>query len=163
MVRKALTEDFEFIMSLYFHPNINPYLLYEMAELSQFPTIFDDLLSKNLLYIFEIENKQAGMFKLVPLTYRNSHIVYLGGVALHPSFSGRGLGQQMMQEIIAFCQNQGILRIELSTATINERAIHLYEKVGFQKEGILRRYTYMKSENRFLDEVMMAYLLEKEV
>lgn len=30
MVRLAVSEDFDFIYTLYFHPDINPYLLYEM-------------------------------------------------------------------------------------------------------------------------------------
>jgi len=34
----------------------------------------------------------------------------------------------------------------------------LYEKAGFVKEGVLKKYTWLKNENKFLDEVMMAYL-----
>jgi RimJ/RimL family protein N-acetyltransferase len=64
----------------------------------------------------------------------------------------------MMQEILSVGKEMNLLRIELSTACINEKAISLYEKAGFAKEGILRKYTWLKSENRFLDEVMMAYL-----
>lgn len=64
----------------------------------------------------------------------------------------------MMKEIIALGRAMGLLRIELSTATINEKAIGLYEKSGFQKEGVLRKYTFLKSENCFLDEVMLSYL-----
>ena len=51
------------------------------------------------------------------------------------------------------------LRIELSVASINEKAIRLYEKAGFEKEGILKKFTYLESEKKFLDEVMMAYLI----
>ena len=78
---------------------------------------------------------------------------------MHPDFAGRGLGKLMLREIISLGKQQGLLRIELSTATINEKAIHLYESVGFEKEGVLRRYTHLKSENRFLDEVLMSYLM----
>ena len=159
MVRSAVSSDFNFIYALYFHPDINPYLLYEMMEKTDFQAVFDALLSNNNLYIFEVEGEKAGMFKLVPMTHRTSHIVYLGGVAVHPQFSGRGFGKQMMLEIIDLCQQQGILRIELSAATINEKAIKLYEKVGFQKEGVLRKYTHLKSKNQFLDEVLLSYLM----
>lgn len=159
MVRSAVSSDFYFIYELYFHQDINSYLLYEMMEKPDFQAIFDALLSNNNLYIFEIGGEKVGMFKLVPLAHRTSHIVYLGGVAVHPQYSGRGLGFQMMNEIIALCQKQSYLRIELSTATINEKAIKLYEKVGFQKEGILRKYTHLKSKNQFLDEVLLSYLM----
>ena len=159
MVRKAIADDFAFMESLYFHPAINPFLLYEMDEKPHFQTFFDDLLSKDVLYIFEVEGQKAGMFKLIPLAHRTTHIAYLGGVAMHPDFAGRGLGKRMLREVIDLSKKQGLLRLELSTATINEKAIHLYESVGFEKEGVLRRYTHLKSENRFLDEVLMSYLM----
>jgi len=160
MIRKATTSDFDFIYSLYMHPQINPYLLYEMMDVAEFKPIFDELFNKDVLYIFEDNNTAVGMFKLVPLLYRNTHIAYLGGLAIHPSFAGKGHGLTMLNEITAYAKQQGFLRVELSVATINEKAIRLYEKVGFVKEGIFRKYTYLKSENRFLDEVMMAWLSE---
>ncbi len=158
MVRQAILSDFEFIRTLYFHPQTNPWLLYEMSDAPDFPAIFEDLQAKNLLYIFETEGVAKGMFKLIPLAYRTSHIAYLGGVAIHPDYFGGGYGTQMLLEIIQLGQSKGLRRIELSTATINEKAIRLYEKMGFQKEGILRDYCWLKSENRYIDEVMMSYI-----
>jgi len=160
MIRNATPSDFDFIYGLYFHPDINPFLLYEPMDVPNFQPIFHDLLEKGILYIFEHEGQRVGMAKLAPLPYRNDHIAYLGGVAIHPDFASRGLGEQMMREILSLAKQSGHLRIELSTATINERAIRLYEKTGFQKEGVLRRYTHLKSEGRYLDEVLMSCLLE---
>ena len=160
MIRNANPSDFDFIFGLYFHPEINPFLLYEPMDVPNFQPIFHDLLEKGILYVFEYEGKKAGMAKLAPLLYRNDHIAYLGGVAIHPDFAGKGLGEQMLLEVLSMAKQSGFLRVELSTATINERAIRLYEKTGFQKEGVMRRFTYLKSEGRFLDEVLMSCLLD---
>jgi putative acetyltransferase len=130
-----------------------------MADEPDFPAIFEELQGKGLLHIFEADGAPRGMFKLIPLAYRTSHIAYLGGVAIHPDFFGGGYGTKMLQEIIALGRSMGLHRIELSTATINEKAIHLYEKAGFQKEGVLRDFCWLKSENRYIDEVMMAAVL----
>jgi putative acetyltransferase len=159
MIRKAENTDFEFIKGLYFHPDINPYLLYEMSEIDVFETIFQKLLTAEILYVFENEGIAKGMCKIGPFQHRTSHIVYLGGVAIDPSHAGQGLGQTMMLEIIDFAKAHGYHRIELSTASFNDRALHLYEKVGFVKEGVLRDYTFLKSENRYIDEVLMSYLI----
>ena len=67
MVRSAVSSDFDFIYSLYFHQDINPYLLYEIMEKADFQAVFDALLSNNNLYIFEVDGKKVGMFKLIPL------------------------------------------------------------------------------------------------
>jgi len=159
MIRPATDEDFDFIYELYMHPDNNPYLLYDQMPISSFRPIFDELQSKNHLYIYEVEGIQTGMCKLVPLQHRTSHIVYLGGFAIHPFFAGKGEGLKMMKEIIDHAKQKGFLRVELSVAIINEKAIRLYQKAGFVKEGILKKYSYMKSENRFVDEVVMACLL----
>jgi RimJ/RimL family protein N-acetyltransferase len=160
MIRKARTSDFEFIYGLYFHPEINPFLLYEHMDAPSFQPIFKELMDTGVLYVFDHEGEMAGMSKLVPLTHRTDHIVYLGGVAIHPDFAGKGLGEQMILEVLEHAKKSGFLRVELSTATINERAIRLYEKTGFQKEGVLRRFCHLKSEGRFLDEVLMSCLLD---
>ena len=158
MTRKINAADFEWIYGLYMHPETNPWLLYEMMDKESFQPIFNELLEKEIIYVYAEDNSAIGMFKLIQLQHRNAHMAYLGGLAIHPDFSGKGYGKKMMQEILALGKEMNLLRIELSTACINEKAISLYEKAGFSKEGILRKYTWLKSENRFLDEVMMSYL-----
>ena len=158
MIKPATSQDLDFFYSLYFHPQVNPYLLYEMMDKADFKPIFNDLLEKEVLFIFERDGQNVGMFKLIQLTYRSSHIAYLGGVAMHPDYAGKGYGFLMMLAIIDYGKALGLKRIELSTAVTNEKAIHLYKKVGFREEGIMQNYTYLKNENRYLDEMLMAYL-----
>lgn len=158
MIRNITATDFDLVYSLYMHPQVNTWLLYEMMDKDSFRPIFDELLLKGIIYVYEEENVPVGMFKFIHQQYRNAHCAYLGGVAIHPRFAGKGYGKKMMQEIIELGRQMGLLRIELSTAVINDKAISLYEKNGFVKEGVLKKYTWLKSEQRFLDEVMMAYL-----
>jgi RimJ/RimL family protein N-acetyltransferase len=159
MLRPATDTDFDFIYELYMHQQINPFLLYEQMEVNDFKPVFDDLTKREILFVFEDDGISTGMCKLIPQQYRNSHIIYLGGIAIHPFFAGKGEGIKMMNDIIGFAKQNNFLRIELSVASVNEKAIRLYEKAGFVKEGLLRKFTYLKSENKFLDEVMMAYLV----
>ncbi len=140
------------------HPQVNPWLLYEPMDATAFKPVFEDLLAKDIIFIFEAEGQAVGMFKFIKQPYRNHHTAYLGGLGIHPAFSGKGFGQQMMNEILALGKTMGILRIELTVATINKKAIALYEKNGFVQEGVLRKFTHLVSEDRFMDEVMMSYL-----
>lgn len=160
IIRSAAEEDFDFVYNLYVHPQNNPFLLYENMPAESFRKIFNELVDHHTKFIYERDNKPVGMFKLIPLTHRTSHIVYLGGLAVDPELAGRGYGYDMLQEIVRYVKEKGFLRIELSVTSINERAIRLYEKVGFVKEGILREYSYLKSEDRFVDETIMSYLFK---
>ena len=158
MVRKALQEDFDFIYELHIIPEVNRFLFYEIMEAEEFKVIFNELLGQGILYVYEEEGVSKGMFKLTPKQHRCSHIIFLGGVAVHPSFSGKGCGQRMINEILSLGKEQGFLRMELGVSTINARAIHLYEKAGFKREGLFKKYIWLKSENIFLDDILMAYL-----
>ena len=160
MIRIATIQDINFFYELYMHPAINPYLLYEPMGIEAFNLIFTNLVQNDLVFIYFNEEKlPVGMFKLVPHTYRSAHIVYLGGVAVHPKWTGKGYGYLMMKAIIDYAKEQGFLRIELSVAVQNLKAISLYEKVGFEKEGTLKKYTYLKEKDTFIDEILMAYIV----
>jgi L-phenylalanine/L-methionine N-acetyltransferase len=158
MIRNITTSDFDFIYGLYMHPQVNPFLLYEQTDAAGFAPIFNELLAKNIIYIFNADGTDAGMFKFIKQEHRDSHKAYLGGFAIHPSFSGKGYGLQMMNEIIELGKSMGILRIDLSAAVYNDKAIALYEKVGFTKEGVMKKFTHLKSQGRFIDEVLMSYI-----
>ena len=158
MIRLAGLNDFNFIYGLYMHPKVNPYLLYELTSKDDFWPIYNNLIQQNVKYIYADEIQNIGMFKLIPFTYRSSHIVYLGGLAINPEFSGRGEGAKMLKEIIAFAVEKGFLRIELSVSVMNKKAIQLYTKSGFKQEGILKKYTHLKHENRFIDEILMSFI-----
>jgi putative acetyltransferase len=158
MTRKATEFDLDFIYDLYMHPQVNPHLLYEKLTLEEFKPIFQDLLKDGVKYIFEDNQQAVGMFKLIPLKHRNAHIAYLGGVGIHPDFSGRGLGEKMLVEALNLAEQKDFKRVELSVGTANQKAINLYQKVGFEEEGVLRKFTHLKSEGRFIDEMLMSYI-----
>jgi L-phenylalanine/L-methionine N-acetyltransferase len=157
-IRKANLNDIDFTYGLYMNPGVNSFILYEQMDKITFEPIFSALVKEGVKYIFNVDGVDVGMFKLIPLTYRCDHIVYLGGLAIDPAQSGKGFGKIMLEAIIAHTKAQHFLRLELSVAAENLKAISLYEKAGFEKEGILKKYSHLKSEGRFMDEVMMAYI-----
>ena len=58
----------------------------------------------------------------------------------------------------AWAQTRGMIRLELTVMKHNDSAIHLYEKIGFQVEGIKK--CAFKVENQFFDGYLMAKILE---
>lgn len=160
MIRKATQRDFDFIYELHVHPQVNRFLFYEIMSAEEFKTIFNEFLEQVILYVYEADGVSMGMFKLSPKLHRCSHIAYLGGFAIHPSFSGKSHAQKMLKEIILLGKEKGLLRLELGVSVVNTKAVHIYEKAGFKTEGLLKKYIYLKNENLFLDDFFMAYLYE---
>jgi putative acetyltransferase len=160
MIRPATLNDFEYIYALYMHPLNNPWLLYELMGRDEFKPIYNELIARNSLYIYSEGGKDVGMFKLQPMKYRNSHIIYLGGVAVDPVSNEQGAGSRMMVEVLAKIKEMGYTRVELTVGTENKRAIRLYERAGFENEGRLKNYSFLKKENRYIDEYVMGLIIE---
>ena len=70
---------------------------------------------------------------------------------------GLGLGTEAVEVIVDFCFGQlRVERVWLVTDSVNLRAQHMYEKVGFVHEGRLRRAFYQ--DGIFQDDIRMAML-----
>jgi RimJ/RimL family protein N-acetyltransferase len=54
-----------------------------------------------------------------------------------PDARGQGIGTDLIAATIDDAWTRGFVRLELTVYADNPRAIELYEKAGFQHEGIL--------------------------
>lgn len=57
-------------------------------------------------------------------------------VAVHPLARRKGIGQQLIEQVMKQCEGLGIKDVTLEVRVSNEGAIALYEKFGFKSEGI---------------------------
>ena len=89
----------------------------------------------------------------------NPRMRHVGGVGLmvHTDYQNMGVGTALLKTLLDLADNWLMLvRVELTVFADNERAIHLYEKLGFEKEG-LKRITTVR-DGKYADEYMMARL-----
>ncbi|WP_370455107.1 GNAT family N-acetyltransferase [Planomicrobium sp. CPCC 101079] len=57
------------------------------------------------------------------------------GIGMNPELTGKGNGFRFFSQILELAKEEGNgLQFRLTVAAFNERAIHLYEKLGFVKE-----------------------------
>ncbi|ANL41158.1 MULTISPECIES: GNAT family N-acetyltransferase [Rhizobium] len=80
------------------------------------------------------------------------------GMGVLPAYRGRGLGRKLMEKTLRAAQQTGFARVELDVYEDNSRAIALYEKMGFVREGIIRRAA--RIDGRFIDAIGMALLFD---
>jgi len=87
---------------------------------------------------------------------RRSHAATLG-MGVHDDHLGKGIGTALMHEIVDAADNcLAIRRLELTVYTDNEPALRLYEKFGFEREGIQRCFAFRAG--RYVDAIAMARL-----
>lgn len=81
-------------------------------------------------------------------------------IMIHKDYQNAGVGTALMKSVLDMADNWLMLvRVELTVFADNERAIHLYEKMGFEKEG-LRRMAAIRS-GEYADEFAMARIHPK--
>lgn len=70
---------------------------------------------------------------------REDHYAEIGCDIAHPHW-GNGYGQEAMRGIIDFgWEHMKLNRIEADVVQGNQRSLHVLEKLGFRKEGVLRQ------------------------
>jgi putative acetyltransferase len=79
-------------------------------------------------------------------------------IYLHQDFHNVGLGTAMLTRLIELAKKEGLHRIGLSVIADNKRAVHLYQKLGFKTEGVLRD-AYFGEDGRYHDELVMGLIL----
>ena len=103
-----------------------------------------------------IDGKVIGTLGLVLQQGRRAHAATLG-MAVHDAYAGRGAGTALMAAAVEQADRWlGLKRIELSVWTDNARAIALYERFGFEREGLFRGYAFR--DGAYVDAVSMARL-----
>ncbi|MCB1196729.1 MAG: GNAT family N-acetyltransferase [Deltaproteobacteria bacterium] len=73
--------------------------------------------------------------------------------------SRTGTRYKIPYKVIEVLQAEGFLRIELMVEADNEKAIALYQKLGFCIEGTLKQYVKRKDQNHYVDEQYMAWMM----
>ena len=103
-----------------------------------------------------IDGKVIGNATLQRLEGRRGHVGTIG-MAVHDAFAGRGAGSALLRALIEQADRWlGLSRIELTVWTDNPRAIALYERFGFEREGLLRSFAFRDGE--YVDALAMARL-----
>ncbi|MFB0523056.1 MAG: N-acetyltransferase family protein [Candidatus Bathyarchaeia archaeon] len=76
------------------------------------------------------------------------------GLLIGSAYRDVGIGTEMMRTLIGQARMMGLEVLVLSVFATNERAIHVYKKVGFKEVGRIPRSIYR--DGRYIDRVMMA-------
>ncbi|MBS0286476.1 MAG: GNAT family N-acetyltransferase [Proteobacteria bacterium] len=158
-LRLGTHADFDSLYAIYMHGSVNPYLNFEIMDKKSFEPIFNELRQSGDLYVYEHDKKIVATCIAMRLKRRAQHVATLGTLATHPNFQGKGIGSQFIQKIITLLKEQGIKRIDLFAEADNLKAIHFYKKMGFELEGVLKKYFLRENENKYIDEHLMALIV----
>ena len=90
-----------------------------------------------------------------PDLQRHSGVLGMGVVATHRR---KGYGAALMDATLTDARRKGFARVELAVRVDNEGARRLYERFGFQVEGICRKF--IRVGDAYHDSYLMAVLYD---
>ena len=113
------------------------------------------------VWMVEVDGRVVGLIQ----AYEESDPMYRHGgidIVLHPDAHGRGLGPEAIRVLARHLfDDRGHHRLVIDPNGSNARAIHVYEKVGFRRVGVLRQYEWDAQEQRWADGLLLDLLADE--
>jgi RimJ/RimL family protein N-acetyltransferase len=158
-IRPATGDDVDFLAELYADPDVRPFLAaagsYGRDDVAE--RVAHDPESGGLLVV-ELDGERAGAMAW-ELTNRRSRIAHVSGLAVHPRFRGRRVGDEAARLLQRhLIRERGLHRLELEIYGFNERAQRHAERAGWIREGVKRR-AYAR-DGGWVDGVLYALVEE---
>ncbi len=101
-----------------------------------------------------VDGKAVGWLSLNRYEGRRAHAGTFG-MAVHDAFTGRGVGRALVAAAVDQADRWlGLERLELTVWSDNDRAVALYERFGFAREGVLVAYAWR--DGALVDALAMA-------
>lgn len=110
--------------------------------------------------VAEVEGQVAGVSSLSRGEHNRSHVGCLG-MMVHQDYQGMGVGSALMEAVLDLSENWlGLTRLQLEVHTDNDRAIALYKKWGFEREGVLQADSFR--DGRYVNTMVMSRISKQD-
>ena len=162
-VRKATASDASQIVAVMKDAEASGFMLFEPDErkltAEQFEKYIEAINNKPNSAIFvatEEENILGYLIIQGEGPKRIAHRAYIV-IGVQRASRGKGVGTALFTYAEQWAKEVGIQRLELTVIKHNEAAYHLYEKMGFEVEGVKQKS--LKINGEYVDEYYMAKLI----
>jgi ribosomal-protein-alanine N-acetyltransferase len=82
--------------------------------------------------------------------------LHITNIAVHPQARRRGIGRQMLAEVLADARRRGLRLVALEVRPSNAEARALYDSFGFRVVGRRRGYYYDTGEDALVMEAVLS-------
>ena len=125
-------------------------------------SFFRNILTRNFPYYIVAHGESVvGWCDVSPVFGGSRAHIGVLGMGLLPEYRHQGLGAQLLDAALTHAWRIGLRRVELTVRADNLNARRLYEKFGFESEGLNRRASLIDAE--YQDIVPMAVLYQGSV
>jgi RimJ/RimL family protein N-acetyltransferase len=120
-------------------------------------TVLNVIAHDDVMFVALVGDEVIGWIDIIPARMEGFRHNGRLGMGVLREYRRMGLGKRLARAAIDKAQTLGLERVELSVLASNTSAIRLYEKLGFEVEGVNRRAR--KLDGEYDDLVVMALFL----
>jgi len=95
--------------------------------------------SRNLFLVAVVADEIVGFSRCEGIELRRFWHKVEFGVCVARAYWGHGIGKNLLVQSIEWADQTGVEKMTLTVVASNEKAIELYQKSGFEIEGILKK------------------------
>ncbi|MED1205769.1 GNAT family N-acetyltransferase [Heyndrickxia acidicola] len=110
---------------------------------------------RNLFLVAEVDHRIVGFSRCQGNELKRFSHQAEFGVCVLKEFWGHGIGKKLLKETISWSESADIKKLTLKVLETNEKAIQLYERNGFETEGVLKKDKIL-SDGKYYNTVLMA-------
>jgi len=161
-IRRAREDDVEFLVELFTHDEVEPFLAVVRAKDSE--SVLGEVERSTAepdafgVFVVEVDGVRAGTMRFERVNER-SRIASLGALAVHPDFRGSRVADDAARQFQRHLLDElGFHRLQLEIYGFNERAMRHAERAGFVHEGA-RRKAYWR-DGDWVDGVLYGLVAE---
>lgn len=110
-----------------------------------------------MIFLAWEQDRIVGFLSAIGGRARRNHRTVEIVVGIMEAFTGQGVGKALFKAAEEWARLKGFHRLELGCMAHNQRAFHLYRKLGFLEEGRKREVYFVNGE--YVDEIIMGKIL----
>jgi putative acetyltransferase len=160
-IRGGGADDWEAFHAIWSQPNViwgTMQMPYPSADRSR-ERVQDRTPARSWPLVAEVDGKVVGNAGLSMEEHNRAHAGHIG-MMVDTAYQGMGVGSALLEAGIDLAENWlGLTRLQLEVYPDNGPAIQLYEKHGFEREGLCRAYGFRGG--RYVDALVMGRLKDR--
>ena len=112
-------------------------LISDFDDFWSFSTLKEELANENSSYIIGKINNEIIGFAGLKIIFDQADIM---NIVIKKTYRNQGIGTLLLENLILLAKDLNISTLFLEVNEQNKPAIHLYEKLGFKKLGVRKKY-----------------------
>lgn len=156
-------EDLEFLHNMRTNPDVMDYWFSEpYTNMEKLKKNFEQQQENESIRQFMLYHGQEKIGYLGLYGIIQRHRIAQFAIMIHPDHQGKGYAADATKLVVDYCFNQlNIHKLSLNVIKVNEKAIHIYRKVGFEVEGELKKQYFVNGS--YHDAYVMSLFREDYV